>query len=432
MILTEKKDHIISKIPALSPEQKSQIIQYFNIHPNEEGQIDWNNWKNLKYEDFAFLINNVSKTAKKKNVKNSGIKGLIPNKDYIEVYNQDNIIGYVPLTYEASKLIASKYINGVEGKWCTAENSPSFWRYYCGDGKTFLIYFINYNPKFKWKKIAVLADRTSYGYYDAYNSNDIIILLPPPLDEEIYSTIAYAKVEIKKCGGIKMPPEKKVYVTQQINRIDKYTIEVIRHYDLRQKEKNEGRRHWSILPGHEVNEKTIIKQIGKGVDVRNNADFLYLDFSIMNGTGYYINDKESHKSAEVEELCELADITDQDMVYTNYQDYIENIIQRMLPSPSVDFVIWKGARHPYNGQQAYASMLDLSGYLLTVSGDDEMNAIFHDKLSGERYTIFHDKLSGERYTIYYNKYYDFHNKIFDMVMLPSQNTLQENITLFGL
>ena len=65
-------------------------------------------------------------------------------------------------------------------------------------------------------------------------------------------------------------------------------------------------------------------------------------------------------------------------------------------------------------------MLNLSGYLLTVSWDDKMNAIFHDKLSGERYTI------------YYSKYYDFHNKIFDMVMMPSQNMLQENITLFGL
>jgi hypothetical protein len=419
MILTEKKDHIISKIPALSPEQKSQIIQYFNIHPNEEGQIDWNNWKNLKYEDFAFLINNVSKTAKKKNVKNSGIKGLIPNKDYIEVYNQDNIIGYVPLTHEASKLIASKYINGVEGKWCTAENSPSFWRYYCGDGKTFLIYFINYNPKFNWKKIAVRAARMNYGYYDIYNydiysSNDGIIILPPPLaPEKMNSTIAYAIVKIKKCGGIKMPPEKKVYVTQQINRIDKYTIEVIRHYDLRQKEK--GKRHWDILPGHEINEKIIIKQLGKGVDVRNNADFLYLDFSIMNGTGYYINDKEYYKEEEVRKLCKLAGHTIDGMVYiTNSMDYIENIIQRMLPSPSVDFkvdfVIWKGARHPLSG----------SGYLLTVSWDDKMNAIFHDKLSGERYTI------------YYSKYYDFHNKIFDMVMLPSQNMLQENITLFGL
>jgi hypothetical protein len=424
MILTEKKDHIISKIPALSPEQKSQIIQYFNVYPNEEGQIDWNNWKNLKYEDFTSLINSVSRTAKKKNVKNSGIEGLIPNEDYVEVYNQDNIIGYVPLTHEASKLIASKYINGIEGTWCTAENSAFAWKSYCKKLNKFLIYFINYNPKFKWKKIAILANskKTSvFEDYTCYSSTDLIINLPLPFTlTDMTSIIAHARVGIQKCGGIKMPPEKKVCVTQQINRLDKYTIEVIHHYDIRQKEKKEGKRHWSILPGQEVNEKIIIKQIGKGVDVRNNADFLYLDFSIMNGTGFYINDKEYNKGEEVRKLCKLAGSTVDDMVYMTYQYYIASIIQRMIPPPSVDFVIWGDDRRIYNGQLNYGFMANLSRYLFSISWSD-----IKDK-------VFHDRLSREGYTIYYDKYYDFHNKIFDMVMLPSQNILQENTTLFGL
>jgi hypothetical protein len=65
-------------------------------------------------------------------------------------------------------------------------------------------------------------------------------------------------------------------------------------------------------------------------------------------------------------------------------------------------------------------MANLSRYLFSISWSD-----IKDK-------VFHDRLSREGYTIYYDKYYDFHNKIFDMVMLPSQNILQENTTLFGL
>jgi len=102
----EKKDHIIKKLPNLSPEQKKELIDFFKRKPNLEGKIDWNN-KNLTYDDFKDVMK-VTKTEKVKLVKSKGISGLKEGEDYLKLKTPPEYEGYIPLTYEASKLIASK------------------------------------------------------------------------------------------------------------------------------------------------------------------------------------------------------------------------------------------------------------------------------------------------------------------------------------
>jgi len=183
MYFLESKDRIISQLPKLSPEEKEEVKRYFNAHANLENQVDWNksNWDNLTFEYFIQnFINNPTKTAKKKAVKSSGINGLSEGEDYLLVYqgeytkeNGDTgiIEGYVPLSYEASKHIASKSVGSdrVEGEWCIAwQKSREYWDSHAKDN--FFVIFVDYHDRgestneLDWGKeavqFAIKRDRT--------------------------------------------------------------------------------------------------------------------------------------------------------------------------------------------------------------------------------------------------------------------------------
>ena len=145
-MLTEKKDHIINRLEKLTDEQKKEIIDFFNKKPNLEGKIDWNN-KNLTYQDFEPIIKERSKTEVKKAVNKSGIAGLVEGEDYrelpLKVSGNTPVYAYLPLNYNASRLIASDKIGGCEGKWCTAyQKTDQYWNSYTGSKGIILIYFI--------------------------------------------------------------------------------------------------------------------------------------------------------------------------------------------------------------------------------------------------------------------------------------------------
>jgi len=160
MYLPENKNHIISQLPKLSPEEKEEVKRYFNAHANLENQVDWNksNWGNLTFEYFIQnFINKQSKRAKKKAVKASGINGLTEGEDYLLVYqgeytkeNGDTgiIEGYVPLSWESSRVIASKNVGSdrVEGEWCIAwQKSSEYWDYY--SSISFFVIFVDYHDR---------------------------------------------------------------------------------------------------------------------------------------------------------------------------------------------------------------------------------------------------------------------------------------------
>jgi len=172
--LPENKNHIISQLPKLSPEEKEEVKRYFNAHANLENQVDWNksNWGNLTFEYFIQnFINKQSKRAKKKAVKSSGINGLSEGEDYLLVhereYTKENgdtgiIEGYVPLSYEASKHIASKSVGSdrITGEWCIAwQKSREYWDSHAEDN--FFVIFVDYHDrgesanKLDWGKEAV-------------------------------------------------------------------------------------------------------------------------------------------------------------------------------------------------------------------------------------------------------------------------------------
>lgn len=324
LILHEKKDAIIKKIPNLSPEQKETLITFFNAHPNYENKIDWNNWLNLSWRDFDSLVNTRSKSAFKKSYKISGIKGLEEGNDYSICYNNDKgIVGYVPMSWEASKAIASSYIGGEEGEWCVAyQKNRSYWDEMTGDEGCIFIFFVNYVPieerpslgeglDSDWTKLALKVDSEnrfqvwnqddkklkdfrdteiySYGYYDL---SDIIPLLNNP--KAMNEVFELARKQIRERGGLDY--EETVEYSYRANCFtredynDEETFSIL--YELEQWVQR-GDDYETARP-EEADESLLYSEIqitlvGKNYDnPESNMLRTSKDFVIDNGIGLYV------------------------------------------------------------------------------------------------------------------------------------------------
>jgi hypothetical protein len=138
--LLEKKDHLIKKIPKLTQDEKDELINFFNKKPNLENKIDWNNYANLTFKDFESVMNE-TKTEKIKKVKSQGISGLKEGTDYFKIKGEYE--GYIPLSWEASKFLASKYVGDCEGKWCVAyQKNKESWLEYIFDEKPMIFIYL--------------------------------------------------------------------------------------------------------------------------------------------------------------------------------------------------------------------------------------------------------------------------------------------------
>lgn len=172
-ILTEKKDHIIKRLKNLTDEEKQTLIDFFNKKPNLESKIDWNN-KDLSFKDFEDVMS-ISKTERIKSVKKSGILGLRRGVDYLD-FPFSNANGYIPLTHEASRLIAGNDIGKCVGEWCTAMNSSKYWRDYVNKKGIVLIYIIYKDTKYAVAVSTRLRDAGKQ-YAEIFNASDKSITL---------------------------------------------------------------------------------------------------------------------------------------------------------------------------------------------------------------------------------------------------------------
>ena len=189
--LEEKKDHLIRKAPNLTDEQKQIAIDHFNQFPHKEKEIDWNKLNSLTWEDFEKVIDQESKTRKKKLVKDRGVTGLELGEDYLDISDEEHdVLAYIPLNYESSKLIASHRVGGCEGEWCTAyQKTDNYFIEYTEERGFVLIYTIfrtqlDESPQGKAydevTKMAVVhnPDTTEtqiFDQHDDYQSPDIFI-----------------------------------------------------------------------------------------------------------------------------------------------------------------------------------------------------------------------------------------------------------------
>ena len=154
--ITEKKDHLIDTL-AITDSQKKELKDFFAKKPNLENKIDWQK-KGLAFADFADVMA-TTKTERTRAVRKSGITGLKDGKDYLELKSPADFPfhAYIPLTWEASKLIASNKIGKGTAKWCTAHHSLDQHWYEYAENFYVLIYLIG-----KDTKIAMVLDSRNH------------------------------------------------------------------------------------------------------------------------------------------------------------------------------------------------------------------------------------------------------------------------------
>ena len=157
--LQESKTTLLKKLlnnGNITEEQFHIANDFFKRHTAFEKEIDWNRGLNITWDELSSVIykerNNKSQARKKIR---KGLEGFTEGKDYLVldegIYNGEPWVAYQPFTWEASRMIASHYVepskneNGEveDANWCTAyqknkyhwdsHNESEAFIYLCGE-----------------------------------------------------------------------------------------------------------------------------------------------------------------------------------------------------------------------------------------------------------------------------------------------------------
>ena len=123
-------------------EEQFQIAdEFFKKYSAFENEIDWNRGLKITWDDLKAVIykerNSESKTKRKIR---KGLEGFTEGKDYLVldegIYNGEPRVTYQPFTWEASRMIASHYVEPSKNEdgylddadWCTAyQKDRTYW-----------------------------------------------------------------------------------------------------------------------------------------------------------------------------------------------------------------------------------------------------------------------------------------------------------------
>ena len=121
----------------ITEDQFNKADEFFKTYSAFENEIDWNRGLNITWEDLKAVIykerNSESQTKKKIR---KGLEGFEEGKDYLVTEETDSYTAYQPFTWEASRMIASHYVEPSRNKedeiedanWCTAyQKDRDYW-----------------------------------------------------------------------------------------------------------------------------------------------------------------------------------------------------------------------------------------------------------------------------------------------------------------
>ena len=157
----------------ITEEQFNIADEFFKKYSAFENEIDWNRGLNITWDDLKVVIykerNSESKTRKKIR---KGLEGFTEGKDYIVLEETNSYTAYQPFTWEASRMIASHYVEPSKNKygdlddadWCTAyQKGSGFW-----DGHNQIEAFIYIcGGTIPSKKVAVSISKEEYDASDS-------------------------------------------------------------------------------------------------------------------------------------------------------------------------------------------------------------------------------------------------------------------------
>ena len=138
--LQESKTTLLKKLlnnGNITEEQFHIADDFFKNHTAFEKEIDWNRGLNITWDELSSVIykERNSKSQARKKIR-KGLEGFTEGKDYLILEEGDSYVAYQPLTWEASRMIASHYVEpskNEEGEvedanWCTAyQKDKTYW-----------------------------------------------------------------------------------------------------------------------------------------------------------------------------------------------------------------------------------------------------------------------------------------------------------------
>ena len=138
--LKESKTNQLKKLlnnGNITEEQFQIADEFFKKYSAFEKEIDWNRGLNITWDDLKAVIykerNSESQTKKKIR---KGLEGFTEGKDYLVIEETDSYTAYQPFTWEASRMIASHYVEPSKNEdgdpddadWCTAyQKDRDYW-----------------------------------------------------------------------------------------------------------------------------------------------------------------------------------------------------------------------------------------------------------------------------------------------------------------
>ena len=154
-------------------EEQFQIAdEFFKRYSAFEREIDWNRGLKITWDDLKEVIykerNSESKTRKKIR---KGLEGFEEGKDYLVLEETDSYTAYQPFTWEASRMIASHYVEpskNEEGEiedanWCTAYQKE---RDYWDDHNEIEAFIYICGKSIPTKKVAISISKEEYDAND--------------------------------------------------------------------------------------------------------------------------------------------------------------------------------------------------------------------------------------------------------------------------
>ena len=202
----------------ITEEQFNIADKFFKTYSAFENEIDWNRGLNITWDDLKEVIykerNSESKTRKKIR---KGLEGFEEGKDYLVLEETDSYTAYQPFTWEASRMIASHYVEpsrNEEGDlddadWCTAyQKDRDYWDshneieafiYICGEdipSKKVAISISKEEYDASDSEFLYSIGRLNFNIWDFYDENDTIE------EEELLEVVPNLYTLIKKAYGI--------------------------------------------------------------------------------------------------------------------------------------------------------------------------------------------------------------------------------------
>lgn len=134
----------------ITEDQFNTADEFFKKYSDYEKEIDWNKGLKITWDELKEVIYKERNSKSQSNKKiRKGLKGFTEGKDYVVLeegeYEGESWIAYQPFTWEASRMIASHYVEPTDGDaaWCTAyQKDKSYWKshnereafiYLCGE-----------------------------------------------------------------------------------------------------------------------------------------------------------------------------------------------------------------------------------------------------------------------------------------------------------